>query len=188
MAKTVRVFFALRPDEEGLDFLTNRIQLFRGRGWEKYGRFIESDDLHVTMRFLGELEPDKLESIKDAAREISASFSPFKYEIGRCILFPRVSRARIIASQVKASPEMKELARQLEETAVGAGLEPETFNFKPHVTIARLRKGQRRPNLPTRPGAITQTATELELLESTMNEFSATYSVVESYPFTASEG
>lgn len=169
MAKR-RFFLALRPDDDGLDFLTNRIQHFRGSGWERFGRFIPTDDLHLTLRFLGELEDEKLEQIQQGAAEISERTGTVNYEINRAVLFPRVSRARIIATKVVASPELKALARELEQLATDSGLEPETRLFRPHITIARLKHGQKRPNLPSRPGAISQKAEELLLMESRTGE------------------
>tara|TARA_R110002096_G_scaffold147671_8_gene307633 strand:- start:225 stop:788 length:564 start_codon:yes stop_codon:yes gene_type:complete len=165
-----RFFLALRPDEDGLDFLTNRIQLFRGSGWERFGRFVPTDDLHLTLRFLGELEDEKMEQLQSGAAEISEQTSPVHYEIGRSVLFPRVSRARIIAAKVTASPELKNLVKLLEQLAQDCGLEPETRLFRPHITLARLKHGQKRPNLPSRPGSISQKATEVLLLESRIGE------------------
>ncbi len=188
MGKQRRAFFALKPDDDGIDFLTNRIQLFRGRGFEQFGRFIQSDDLHVTLRFLGEVEEETLEALSEKAREIATGIEPFEYEIGRCEYFPRVARARIIAAEVDAPSPLKDLNKQLEEAAVEQGLAPEQWSFKPHITIARLKQGKKRPNLPNRPGAITQQASEFVLLESLMSGKGAEYSLLETFPLGNSTG
>ncbi len=185
MGKRIRAFFALKPDEDGIDFLTNRIQLFRGRGLEHYGRFIQSEDLHLTMRFLGECEEEVLTQVRGQAAEIAQGLEPVSYEIERCIYFPRVARARVIAAEVNASEELKQLARRLEHMAVELGFKPERWSFKPHITIARLRQGLKRPNLPNRPGAIDQVARELLLLESLGTELGAEYGLIESFPLGA---
>ncbi len=186
MAQSLRSFFALRPDEEGLDFLSNRIQLFRGVGWERFGRFIPSDDLHLTLRFLGNLEEDVAEKIRAGAAEIAKQTHPFPFEIDRCILFPRVSRARIIAAKVSPSPELKQLARDLEELAVSCGLEPEERPFRPHITLARLKQANKRPNLPSRPGTKGQVAETFSLLESGNGpEDTVSYAETESYTLGA---
>ncbi len=170
MAKRARCFFAIRPDDGGLDFLTDRIQLFRARGWERFGRFIPAEDIHLTLRFLGEVEPGALEDLTAGAREIAGHASPARYEIGRCVLFPRVSRARIIAARITPSDELKQLQAKLEQLAVDCGLEQETRVFRPHITIARLKKGLKRPNLPSRPGTIGQRVESFRLLESRFGE------------------
>ena len=184
MSKPIRAFFALKPDEDGLDFLTNRIQLFRARGWEKHGRFIESANLHVTMRFLGDLKPDKLEEIQGAAEELASKTQAFTYELARAVLFPRVSRARVIASKINATPEMRQLNRDLEKMATEVGLKGEKWMFRPHVTLARLKQANKRPNLPARPGSLAQKAETLYVLQSTQTEFGHEYSEIAAFPFT----
>jgi len=188
MAKKRRVFFALKPDDEGIDFLTNRIQLYRGRGFERFGRFIQSEDLHLTIRFIGEVEPEVLDTFIERAAVIAQGSQAIHYKIDRCVYFPRVSRARVIAAQVIGTPELKALAQQMEALAVELGCEPEKWGFKPHITIARLKKGMNRPNLPNRPGAVEQKATEMLLLESTMSDMGAEYEVIQTFSLGDASG
>ena len=183
MPKPIRAFFALKPDDDGLDFLTNRIQLFRARGWEKFGRFIESDNLHVTMRFLGDVDEPMLETIQTAAADLAAKTPPITYELSRAMLFPRVSRARVIATKINATPELRQLHRDLEQISVDAGVRQEKWMFRPHVTLARLKQGNKRPNLPTRPGSLHQKAKELILFETKAGEFGNSYAEIGRFPF-----
>jgi len=183
MAKRVRAFFAVQPDEDGIEFLNERIQLLRGRGWERFARFVMAGDLHVTLRFLGEVEPGVLETLRARGAEIAAATPPFEYTMGRSVLFPRVSRARVIATEVATPPAMRGLVRKLEDAAVEAGLEAESRVFKAHLTLARLKQGDSgRPNLPQRPGENVQRATQLLLLETVGSAEGAQYAVIDSFP------
>lgn len=184
MAKRVRAFFAVQPDEKGIDFLNERIQLLRGRGWERFARFVQAGDLHVTLRFLGEIEPGTLETLRARGAEIAAATPPFEYTMGRSVLFPRVSRARVIATEVATPSAMRGLVRKLEDAAVEAGLEAEKWGFKGHVTLARLKHGDaNRPNVPQKPGESVQRATQLLLLETIGSAEGNQYAVIESFPF-----
>lgn len=169
MADSIRAFFALQPDDDALDFLTNRIQLFRAHGWERFGRFLPLDTLHLTLRFFPGASPETLERLEAGAATICRASGPVDYEIGPCQLFPRVARARIVAATVKPSAGLKELARRLEELSVECGFAPEKRIFKPHITLARLKNGMKRPNLPSRPGAIPQRAAALFLMRSDLH-------------------
>jgi 2'-5' RNA ligase len=166
MGKPIRHFFALVPSDKGIQFLRERMDLFRGRGWEKFGRFVSPDDLHLTLRFLGEIPEETSVALQAGAAELARHTPPFSYSIGRSILFPRVSRARVIAATVLPTEEMQKLVRELERLCVQTGLPGEERIFRPHMTLARLRNQMKRPNLPSRPGAITEHASCFSLLRT----------------------
>ncbi len=172
---SVRVFFALIPSENALEFLHHRVRAFRAAGWERLGRFVPLHQLHLTLRFLGEIPESTTGLLAGRAAELAAECAPVTYEIGPACLFPRVSRARIVAAPVQPSAELKALVKSLESLATDAGLEPETRVFKPHYTLARLKNAMRRPNLPNRPGTFLETATALHFIESTLGPEGAIY-------------
>jgi 2'-5' RNA ligase len=166
MGNPIRHFFALVPSEKGIEFLRQRMDLFRGRGWEKFGRFVSPDDLHLTLRFLGEIPEETSVALQAAATELARHTPPFTYGIGRSVLFPRVSRARVIAATIAPSEELQKLVRSLEKLCVQSGLPAEERLFRPHMTLARLRNQMKRPNLPSRPGAITEHVSFFSLLRT----------------------
>jgi len=158
------------------------MELLRARGWERYARFVESADLHLTLRFLGEISEETMDVLRENALELAARTEPVSYEIGRPALFPRVSRARVIAARVTPSGELRALVRELEALSQRAGLEAETRLFRPHITLARLRRGTIRPHLPSRPGTVPQQASSLSLLRTHLGDSSAAYEEVSRFP------
>ncbi|MEM7012139.1 MAG: RNA 2',3'-cyclic phosphodiesterase [Verrucomicrobiota bacterium] len=184
MSDQIRAFFALKPDDEAIQQLLDRIESLKRKGWDRLARFTTADNLHLTLRFLGEVEVETLDKLREGAKTIAAGISQFDYEIGAAILFPRVSRARVIVTKIEAPEELRELNRQLEQNAVDCGLPEEQWSFKPHVTLARLKQGMKRPNLPSYAAPIRQRATEVTLYKSTLNSEGAQYDILESYPLS----
>lgn len=182
MSDQIRAFFALKPDDEAIQQLLDRIESLKRKGWERLARFTTAENLHLTLRFLGEVETETLDKLREGARSIAAEIPEFDYEIGAAILFPRVSRARVIVTKVEAQESLRELNRQLEQNAVECGLPEEQWSFKPHVTLARLKQGMNRPNLPSYSAPIHQRATEVVLYQSTLSSEGAKYEAIETYP------
>jgi RNA 2',3'-cyclic 3'-phosphodiesterase len=178
MGKPIHYFFALVPSEKGIDFLRERMDLFRGRGWERFGHFVHPADLHLTLRFLGEIPEETSIALQAGASEIARRTEPFSYGLGRCLLFPRVSRARVIAARVDPGEALPKLVRNLEELCVQNGLPGEERLFRPHLTLARLRNQMKRPNLPSRPGERTQHATHFCLLRTNQSSGPEAYEEV----------
>ncbi|MFT5470548.1 MAG: 2'-5' RNA ligase [Verrucomicrobiales bacterium] len=186
----IRVFFALRPDEGAVQQLLKRIDGLRSRGWEKCARFSGEQNLHLTLRFVGEVAPEALEKLLAGAKEIAAELRPFDYQIGGTTLFPRVSRARIVAAKIESPPpELKTLARRLDRLAVECGLAEEKFPYRPHITLARLQAAKSRPRLAAQGNfTIQQHASEFVIYRSTLNPEEAEYEPMESFPFGEQTG
>lgn len=183
MSKPLRSFFALVPDEAGIAFLLERMGLFRSRGWEKFGRFVAPGDIHLTLRFLGEIDEPTSLQLQAGAAEVARQTAPFTYTIERSVLFPRVSRARIIAAKVQPNEALQGLARALEQVCVKAGLPPEERLFRPHLTLARLRNQMKRPNLPGKTGSILQHPPGLFLLRTSQGSTADAYEEVARFSF-----
>lgn len=184
MGKPTRSFFAIVPDQAGLEFLAQRMDLFRGRGWERFGRFVAPNDIHLTLRFLGEIDDATSLKLQEGAADIARQTPPFTYAIERCALFPRVSRARIIAAKVEPGPELQQLVRALEKLCVESGLPPEERLFRPHITLARLRNQTKRPNLPGRTGFVAQRPDGFSLLRTNHGATPEAYAEVVRFPLT----
>lgn len=184
-SESTRVFFAIRPDEESVQQLLRRIDRLRSSGWENRARFATEPNLHLTLRFVGEVGSELLGQILQGAKRIAAEHSSFDYEIGSTSLFPRVSRARIIAARIENPPaELKKLARDLDRMVVSAGAKAEKFPYRPHITLARIRAGQSRPQL-SQQGAfpIPQHANDFGIYRSTLKPEGAEYELMETFQF-----
>lgn len=127
----IRLFVGIGFDEE----LTARITTLQ-RGLPG-ARWIEPANLHLTLRFIGEVDEDLAEDIH---RGLGALVEPpFALTLAGLGLFGDRHQAHTLWLGVERSEALSRLAARIESAAVQAGAEPETRRFNPHVTLARLK-------------------------------------------------
>lgn len=99
-------------------------------------RWTDPADLHLTLRFVGEVPEDRLEDVHHALDEIRAPAFDLTLEgVGQ---FGQGARSRLLWAGVAASPALAHLQAKVESAVVRAGEPAETRRFTPHVTLARL--------------------------------------------------
>lgn len=99
-------------------------------------RWIEPENYHVTLRFIGDVDGATARDFTQALGEIVAA--PFELKLSGLGSFGG-GKPRAIFAGIEPSEELGALRRANERAAREAGLPPEGRNFKPHVTLARLR-------------------------------------------------
>ncbi len=96
--------------------------------------------LHITLKFLGELEAARLVELTRAAGAAAEGFGPFPLSVEEAGTFPPRGAARVLWLGVRdESGKLARLKRRLEEECEAAGFAREPRAFKPHLTLARLR-------------------------------------------------
>jgi len=134
-------------------------------------KWVAKDNLHITVRFLGEVEEAKLPEIKALGAELARGQRPFEVTLSRLGAFPSPRRARVIwAGPEQDSPQFAELAREAEMEARALGFPPDRKEAKAHVTLARLKvpqdvttalAGVSLPELTINVGALTLMKSQL---------------------------
>jgi 2'-5' RNA ligase len=104
-------------------------------------RWITADNLHVTLRFIGEVEHGLAEDIDSALSAVHAA--GFTLAIAGVGTFGNGSKVRALWAGIEAQPALMHLQDKIESALVRTGLPPEARKFKPHVSLARFK---------TRPG------------------------------------
>ncbi|MEW5826496.1 MAG: RNA 2',3'-cyclic phosphodiesterase [Candidatus Bipolaricaulota bacterium] len=102
--------------------------------------------LHVTVRFLGDIEPDLLPALQRAAREAVRGVSPWETSLDRIDAFPHLPRARVLWVGGEAPDSFRALTGRLEEQLQPLGFARDPLPNVAHVTIARI-KGAPDPRL-----------------------------------------
>jgi 2'-5' RNA ligase len=102
--------------------------------------WIAVEKLHITTKFIGDWPDDRLEHL---TRALSAVRSPAPVDIAirRIGWLPNPRSARVLYAGVEAGEALIALAAATEQAAAGAGVPLEDRIFRPHVTLARTRKG-----------------------------------------------
>ena len=127
---THRLFVAIRPPENIRDALIDRMEGLEGARWQG------DDQLHLTLRFVGDTDGPLANDIAESLSRIACA--PFPLSLSGVGHFERRGRPHTLWCGVAPSPELRELARRVENACRRAGCAPETRKFAPHITIARL--------------------------------------------------
>jgi len=103
--------------------------------------WVKRDNLHYTLRFIGETGADGARRVEEAAREAAAGCSRFAVSLGAAGAFPDPRRARVLWLGAREGGEpFADLARALERSLASRGFAPEGRRFTPHLTLGRVRE------------------------------------------------
>ena len=102
-------------------------------------KWVPEENLHVTLRFIGEVGEDVGEDIVTALSTIRGE--PFAVTVTGAGHFETGRRVRALWLGLDKNPELDALRKRVESMLVRTGLDPEKRKFSPHVTLARLNNG-----------------------------------------------
>jgi 2'-5' RNA ligase len=172
-----RLFVAIRPPEPIRDLLIDAMDDSADFRWQ------EDEQLHLTLRFVGEVERPVAEDLADALGRIRAE--PFQIRVSGVGRFEQRNSGALWAG-VEPKPPLVALAAKVERTCVAVGLDPERRAFHPHITLARW-KGRRTRELASfleRTRGLASDPFEVReftLFESRLSRHGAHYEEVGSY-------
>jgi len=103
-------------------------------------KLVNTEIMHLTLRFLGEIPQPTVEEVKKAIDAVR--FSAFEIELSGLGAFPNLRRLNVVWVGIKRGHEqMAEIFQQLEPKLRTIGLPADNKGFSPHLTIARVRTG-----------------------------------------------
>jgi 2'-5' RNA ligase len=109
-------------------------------------KLVEPQNIHITVRFLGDITPDTAEKIFEEMKKIQ--FTPFNVQISGLGVFPDLHYPRVVwAGMTEGADQLKNVFTQLEPRLQGLGFTPDPKGFSPHLTIARVRSGTNKTQL-----------------------------------------
>lgn len=137
----MRAFIALEPDSNAHAVLCNDLRRLRKMGFARDVKWVSEDNLHVTMRFLGEIDDaQKVKLIGLLNAEMPALGTPGILRMSEPRLFPRPAQARIITCMIERDAWLNRLAEICERAAQAIGLPAERRPFAGHITLGRTRE------------------------------------------------
>jgi RNA 2',3'-cyclic 3'-phosphodiesterase len=144
---------------------------------------VERENIHLTLKFLGDISPAKLAEVKHALGKVR--FEPFSLEIKGAGAFPTMKRMNVIWIGVgEGWSNAQQIFEQTEKYLHEAGFSRETRPFSPHITIARVRSGRKRDEVATFLGHLadeslgTFKADSVRLKQSVLSPSGPTYSTL----------
>jgi RNA 2',3'-cyclic 3'-phosphodiesterase len=168
--------------------LISRLSMLRGK--LAGARWIDPENFHLTLRFAGDIDDLQAHAFASALEEID--FDSFDVSIEGLGSFGG-NKPRALFAGVRLSDPLERLQKAHERAARRIGLPPETRNFTPHITLARLKE--------TRPAAVAEylsyyggfvaepfRVSRFVLFSSRANHGGGPYLIEECYPFRGAKG
>jgi 2'-5' RNA ligase len=127
-------------------------------------RWVPPENLHLTLKFLGNTPEELLPEIRTRLAKAAGSFSGFTAAFSGLGVFPGTKRPRVVWIGVREGAEaLRGLQESVENSILDLGFEPEQRSFSPHLTLGRLRSQRGRDALIRELDAIGKT--EFGLME-----------------------
>ena len=161
-----RVFCAVELPKDVRRQLEEHILKLRKAVPDAAASWSRVENIHLTLKFFGNVALDRIPVITAAAERAVAEFSSFPIGIGNTGVFPRPSRAQVLWIGVSdPSEKLSALQERFENECAAGGFPKENRAYKPHLTIARLRKPEGARLLADAHLQMNFPATEMELNE-----------------------
>jgi 2'-5' RNA ligase len=136
----LRVFCAIELPSEVRARVIEHTKLLRDAAPEVRASWERAEKLHLTLKFLGEIAPNRIEALSDAASRAAQNTQPFILTLEGAGAFPTRGLPRILWLGVNdSSGVLSQLQKHLEEECESVGFAREERPFHPHLTIARIR-------------------------------------------------
>lgn len=181
----IRAFIAIElPDS--VKAAISRIQADVRRGEHASVKWVNPDGVHLTLKFLGNIDPELIPDIGRAMSQAAAGLGPVRLELSRVGAFPNLRAPRVVWVGLEGDiSTLQVLYKQIEDRLAELGFPPEGRAFSPHLTLGRVRQGAARPEQQRLAQAISSTklddraafeAGSVSLMRSTLTRARAIYS------------
>ena len=153
-------------------------------------KWVAADNLHLTLKFLGNIEETQLASLKESLAAAAAGSKPFTIRLEGIGAFPGTRSPRVLWLGITDGKErLIELAGTVEQCCSKLGFPPEDRPFSPHLTVGRVRSQERLAPLIKRLQVAEFQASEpaevnqLVLFQSTLSPNGPLYTPLAEIPF-----
>ena len=135
----IRSFIAIElPDELKLGLTQLQDRLKSGR--QPWVKWVDPYSIHLTLKFLGNIEVDRIGAITKALEAAVQGVSPFHLEVKDLGVFPNLRRVQVVWVGISGEADkLVKLQQRIESNLTPLGFTAEARPFTPHLTLARLR-------------------------------------------------
>jgi 2'-5' RNA ligase len=185
----MRAFIAIELPKEIRNVLSGfQDELMKTRAQVKW---VKPENIHLTLKFLGEIEQGKVLEIHSVLNGIAQENPPFRVCLSSLGAFPKLQYPRIIWIGVNDAQPVIEIAKDLDKQLIKIGLPAESRPFSTHITLGRVRSGLNRKALVERLESLNKNLSpaspefkvfNLTLFKSTLTPRGPIYEVISSSP------
>jgi len=136
----VRAFVALPLPAGAIEVCVRTQEELQSRGVRGRVRWTRPEQMHVTVKFLGDLAASDVGRACDVVRRAAFESCPFSCAMGSPDAFPTPRRARVVVAQLASVPTLEALFAELQGGFAPLAVHEEKRAFTPHVTLGRLRQ------------------------------------------------
>ena len=186
-----RVFVAIELPAPVRQKLIEHIDRLRSTMPEVRASWSREENLHLTLKFLGDVPLTNVEGLALAAQRAATKVEPFEMTVGGCGAFPPKGHPRVLWIGIEdPSGQLAFLHAALEDDCAKAGFPHEERSFHPHLTIARIRKPHDSRLLAAAHKDMgyereTVRASELIVIRSELRSEGSNHTIISRHPFSS---
>lgn len=153
-------------------------------------KWVEPSNIHLTLKFIGEIDEEQVEKIKASLDEIAKNRHCFDIHLAKVGAFPKISYPRVVWAGIdEGYEECKTLAKSVEDTMERLGFKKEERDFSPHLTLGRVRSSKNKAQLMAclekekdfvSPGKVS--VSKIILFQSTLTPKGPVYAPLKKFP------
>lgn len=141
MNETYRCFIAIEIPEKILDEVVKLSGKLAKSIADDSARWCNREQLHITLKFLGNVDALKIDALKSAIQRTCSGFNQFQLTLGGIGCFPDIQKPRVIWLGIGGDLKvLNELQAAIDIETADFGDHQEEREFKPHLTLARVKK------------------------------------------------
>jgi len=134
-----RIFIAVQLPDGVIQKITRISNYFQTQLPQRALKWVETENLHLTLRFLGEIPEKSIDKVQQVMAQVAKGQKSFELSISGLGMYPHPKQPRTIWLGVQGAKPMIALQSQLEDALESIQIERENRPFNPHLTLARIR-------------------------------------------------
>lgn len=137
MADYLRTFIAVKIKPQ--PGLLRLIRHFRKTFEQEKIKWVEENNLHLTLNFLGDTSSIQVEKVKELLQETGRNFSSFHFDLKGVGFFERNRQPKVLFADIENKDLLKKIAAEIDVRLADLGFEKEKRDFNPHLTLGRIK-------------------------------------------------
>lgn len=180
-SKTKRCFLGLAVPHPIREQLSRAAATLQTQPATRAFRWTPPENYHLTLAFLDSQSDERIQHLTERLGRERWLPDDFRIDADWVGGFPNTSHSRYLVAQVEVSSELLTLHQRLQALLAQEGFPTEARALRPHITLARLRRGQHPPFIEPQPLSLSFPADALTLFESRTAPEGASYQALASF-------
>ncbi|MDZ7798358.1 MAG: RNA 2',3'-cyclic phosphodiesterase [Patescibacteria group bacterium] len=144
-------------------------------------KYVKKENLHLTLIFLGQISDQDLWQTIETIQAVSRDFYPLSIESRGVELFPTLKKPKIISLSIKEKSKLNELKRKINDQLAFLNIaRRENRIFRPHITLARIKKNNNKPDLKNTFLNFEERFNKIDIFESRLTKQGLVYNIIQS--------